>query len=272
EREKITNLVVVPTMLIRLLEYPDNTRFDLSSLKRILYGSASMPVTRLKQALERFGPVFAQGYGLTESVGPVTCLRPEEHVVNGAPEEVNRLGSCGREMLNAHVRVVREDGSDVARDCQEVGEIIIKSDTLLSCYWNMPEQTREAVRDGWLHSGDMATMDSGGYIFIVDRKKDMIISGGINIYPREIEEVLYKHPAVYEAAVIGMPDEEWGEIVQAVIVLKEGQKATEEEIIQYCKDHLATYKKPKKVAFVPSLPKTPTGKILKRELREKIML
>lgn len=267
EKEKITHVIVVPTMLIRLLEYPDLKKYNVSSLKQVIYGSASMPVARLKEAIQRFGPIFSQIYGLTETVSEATCLWTEEHVIDGSSEVVRRLGSCGRETINCHVRVVRLAGTDVARDGQEVGEIIIKGDVLMKGYWNMPEVTAETIRDGWLYSGDLATMDSDGYIYIVDRKKDMIISGGINIYPREIEEVLYKHPAVYEAAVIGIPDEEWGEKVTAVVVLKEGRKATEAELIDYCKNHLATYKKPKSVIFTNLLPKTPTGKILKRELR-----
>jgi acyl-CoA synthetase (AMP-forming)/AMP-acid ligase II len=162
---------------------------------------------------------------------------------------------------------VHEDGIDVKRDCQDVGEIIVKGDNLLKCYWNMAEVTAEAIRDGWFYTGDLASMDSEGYIYIVDRKKDMIISGAINIYPREIEEVLYKHPAIFEAAVIGIPDEEWGEKVTAVVVLKEGYQVTEAELIDYCKEHLASYKKPKSVIFTNALPRTPTGKILKREMR-----
>jgi acyl-CoA synthetase (AMP-forming)/AMP-acid ligase II len=224
-------------------------------------------VARLSEAIQRFGPIFSQIYGLTETVSEATCLWAEEHVIDGSPEVVHRLGSCGKETINCHVRVVRPDGKDVSRDGQEVGEIIIKGDVLMKGYWNMPEVTAETIRDGWLYSGDLATMDSDGYIYIVDRKKDMIISGGINIYPREIEEILYKHPAVYEAAVIGIPDEEWGEKVTAVIVPREGHELTEEEIIEYCRERLATYKKPKSVIFTNSLPKTPTGKILKRELR-----
>jgi long-chain acyl-CoA synthetase len=267
EKEKPTHVIVVPTMLIRLLEYPDLKKYDVSSLKEVIYGSASMPVARLKEAIQVFGPIFSQIYGLTEVVSEATCLWVGEHIIDGPAEKVRRLGSCGRETINCHVRVVRPDGTDVARDCEEVGEIIIKGDILLKGYWNMPEVTAEAIRDGWFYSGDLATMDAEGYIFIVDRKKDMIISGAINIYPREIEEVLYKHPAIFEATVVGIPDEEWGEKVMALIVLKEGQKATEEEIIDYCRKHLATYKKPKSVIFVNSLPKTPTGKILKRELR-----
>ena len=267
EKEKITHVIVVPTMLIRLLEYPDLKKYNVSSLKQVIYGSASMPVARLKEAIQRFGPIFSQIYGLTETVSEATCLWTGEHVIDGSSEVVRRLGSCGRETINCHVRVVRPDGTDVARDGQEVGEIIIKGDVLMKGYWNMPEVTAETIRDGWLYSSDLATMDSDGYIYIVDRKKDMIISGGINIYPREIEEVLYKHPAIYEAAVIGIPDEEWGEKVTAVIVPKEGQKVTEEEIIEYLRERLATYKKPKSVIFTNVLPKTPTGKILKRELR-----
>ncbi len=267
QKEKITHVIVVPTMLIRLLEYPDIDKYDVSSLKQVIYGSASMPVARLKEAIQRFGPIFSQIYGLTECVSEATYLKREEHILDGTPEEIRRLGWCGGETINCQVRVVHEDGTDVARDCQDVGEIIIKGDNLLKCYWNMPEVTAEAIRDGWFYTGDLATMDSEGFIYIVDRKKDMIISGAINIYPREIEEVLYKHPAIFEAAVIGIPDEEWGEKVTAVVVLKEGQQATEEEIINYCKEHLATYKKPKSVIFTNVLPRTPTGKILKRELR-----
>ncbi len=265
--ERITHVIVVPTMLIRLLEYRDLGKYDFSSLKQVIYGSASMPVARLREAIQRFGSIFSQIYGLTETVSEATCLWTDEHVLSGSPEETRRLGSCGRETINSQVRVVRPDGKDVARDCEEVGEIIISGDMLMKGYWNMPEVTADTIRDGWLYSGDLATMDSDGYIYIVDRKKDMIISGGINIYPREIEEVLYKHPVVYEAAVIGIPDEEWGEKVTAVIVAKEGQEVTEEEIIEYCKERLATYKKPKTVLFTSVLPKTPTGKILKRELR-----
>jgi long-chain acyl-CoA synthetase len=226
-----------------------------------MYGSAAMPVVRLKEAIRRFGPIFSQMYGLTEVVAEATSLDPKEHVVDGPPELIRRLGSCGREAINCRVRVVRRDG-------EEIGEIIIKGDNVMKGYWNMPEVTAETLRDGWLYSGDLATMDAGGFIYIVDRKKDMIISGAINIYPRDIEEVLYKHPAVYQAAVIGLPDEEWGEIVVAVVVLKEGCQATEEELIDYCKTHLATYKKPKRVIFERTLPMTPTSKILKRELRQ----
>ncbi len=266
EKERISIVIVVPTMVVRLLDYPQIDRYDVSSLRTILYGSASMPVSRLKEALQRFGPIFAQGYGLTETACAVTSLRPEEHVLEGPPEVVRRLASCGRETINSHVRVVRPDGTDVAGDGQEVGEIIIKGDNLMKGYWNMPDITAETIRDGWLYSGDLATKDEAGYIYIVDRKKDMIISGAINIFPREIEEVLYRHPAVYEAAVIGVPDEEWGEKVTAVVVLKGGHKASEAELIDYCKEHLATYKKPKSVIFAESLPKTPTGKILKREI------
>ncbi len=181
---------------------------------------------------------------------------------------VRRLGSCGKEITNCQVRVVRKDGSEVAWDGKEVGEIIIRGDHVMKGYWKMPEVTAETIKKRWLHSGDLAVVDEDGYIYIIDRSKDMIISGAINIYPREIEEVLYTHPAILEAAVIGEANEEWGEIVKAVIVLREGQKAGEEEIIQYCKEHLASYKKPKKVVFMQSLPKTPTGKILKRDLRK----
>ncbi len=268
QKEKVTHVHCVPTMIIRLLEFPELHQYDWSSIRLLMYGSASMPVSRLKDAIAKFGNIFSQAYGLTEIVALATILTKEEHIVEGPGNMVRRLGSCGKEITNCQVKVVRKDGSEVARDGKEVGEIIIRGDHVMKGYWKMPEVTAETIKKRWLHSGDLAVVDEDGYIYIIDRSKDMIISGAINIYPREIEEVLYTHPAILEAAVIGEANEEWGEIVKAVIVLREGQKAGEEEIIQYCKDHLASYKKPKKVVFMQSLPKTPTGKILKRDLRK----
>ena len=268
EKEKITTIITVPTMIFRILEYPDLKKHDFSSLRTILYGSAPMPVAVLRRALDEFGPgKLVQGYGLTE-YSNVTVLPAEEHVLEGPAEKVRRLESCGREIGDVHLRIVREDGTDINRNAEEIGEIIIKGKGIMNGYFRMPEQTAKVIKDGWLHTGDLAAMDEGGYVFIKDRKGDMIISGGINIYPREIEEVLFAHPAVAEASVVGKPDEEWGEIVKAYIVLKPGMMATEQEVIDYTKDKLASYKKPKEVEFVDSLPKSSTGKILKRELKK----
>ena len=268
EREKITHTYVVPTMLFRLVEFPDADKYDYSSLCRVIYGSSSIPVSVLKRAINKFGSIFHQLYGLTES-HILTFLPAGEHVVEGLENEVKRLGSCGREMPDCYVRVVREDGTDVKRDMKETGEIIARSDCLMKEYFRMPEKTQETIKNGWIYTGDIASMDEVGYIYILDRKNDLIISGGINIYPREVEEVLYTHPAVVEAAVVGVPDDEWGEKVKAYIALKPGTIATEQEIIDFAKGKLASYKKPKEVEFLDSLPKGSTGKILKKELKKR---
>ncbi len=265
QEERATCVQVVPTMLAFALDLPNVRSFDLSSLRTIFYASAPMPVALLRCCIDVFGNIFFQAYGQTESGPLTTVLQKEAHVPNGSERETKRLASCGVPALDVEVRVVDAHGQDVKPG--DVGEIITRSDWIMKGYWNKPELTEQTVRNGWLHTGDMATVDEDGFIYIVDRKKDMIISGGENIYPREIEEVLYGHPAVLEAAVIGVPDEKWGESVEAIIVLKSGASATESEIIEYCKASLASYKKPKSVEFVASLPKTPSGKILKRELR-----
>jgi long-chain acyl-CoA synthetase len=176
------------------------------------------------------------------------------------------LGSAGKPLGRGEVRIVDDRGRDVAQG--EPGEIVARSDRMMTGYWRKPEETAETIKDGWLHTGDVGRMDEDGYIYLVDRKKDMIISGGENIYSREVEEVLYAHPAILEAAVVGVPDEKWGESVKAVVVLKDGAQASEEEIIDFCKEHLASYKKPRSVDFRDGLPKTGSGKIKKAELRE----
>lgn len=267
EREKIDEVVLVPTMIFRLLEYPDLEKYDYSSLKMLGYGSAPMPVAVLRKGIKIFGKIFFQGYGLTECTGTCCYLPIEDHMTDGSEKVHRRLASCGREKANCWMRVVREDGSDIDCDMEEVGEIILKCEYLMKGYFNMPEETAKAIKDGWLYTGDMAALDEDGYFYIRDRKSDMIISGGINIYPWEIENVLFSHPAVSEAAVIGKPDPEWGEIIKAFVVLKSGQKITEEEIISFCNDKLATYKKPKEISFVGSLPHGSTGKVSRRELK-----
>ncbi len=269
EKERISDVVMVPTMIYRILEYSDLHRYDFSSLNMIGYGSAPMAVSVLKEALGVFGDIFCQGYGLTETIGPVTILPIQDHVVDGPENITRRLASCGRERLDCQVKVVREEGADVEPDGEEVGEIIVKGDNFMTGYFEMPEQTAKTVKEGWLYTGDMASIDEDGYVYIKDRKKDMIISGGINIYPWEVEDVLFEHPAVSEAAVIGKPDKEWGDLVKAFIVLKQGKEVTAEEIIDFTRERLATYKKPKEVEFVDSLPHGATGKVLRRELRDR---
>lgn len=241
--------------------------YDLSSLKMFLYGASPMPVPVLRKAIETFNSIFLHSYGLTEASPGVSFLRAEDHVLEGPEEKVSRLASCGKEIFNVEARVVNEQGIDVKLG--KVGEIIVKSDSVMKGYWKLPEETADTIKKGWLHTGDIATVDEEGYIFIVDRKKDMIISGGENIYPREVEEALYAHPSILEAVVIGVPDEQWGEAVKAFVVLKGREKVSEEEIIDFCKKNMASYKKPKSVEFIDALPRNPVGKVLKRELREK---
>jgi len=264
--EKITDMQIVPTQLVVMLSRSNVDEYDLSSLKRMYYAASPMPAELLRKGLERFGPIFAQGYGQTES-GPQTAFLPRKaHDVLDRPlEEQKVLRSIGHPSLGTHFRIVDEHNEDVGPEVP--GEIIIESDFNMVGYWKKPEETAEVLIDGWLHTGDIGCYDEKGYVYIVDRKKDMIISGGENVYPREIEEVLYGHPAVEEAAVIGVPDPVWVERVHAVVTLKEGATASEDDIIVFCKKHLASYKAPKSVEFVASLPKNPQGKILKRELR-----
>jgi long-chain acyl-CoA synthetase len=266
--EKATDIQIVPTQLYAMLSREDLKQYDLSSLKRIYYAASPMPVALLRQGLEKFGPIFAQGYGQTESGPQICALPPEAHEVLDRPvEEQEVLGSCGQPSIGVHARIVDEESKDVAP--RAVGEIIVQSDSIMVEYWHKPEDTRETIVDGWLHTGDLGYYDEKGFIYIVDRKKDMIVSGGENVYPREIEEVLYGHPAIAEVAVIGIPDPVWVERVHAVAVLKANAAADEKELIAFCKEHMASYKAPKSIEFVDALPKNPAGKILKRELRER---
>jgi len=266
--EQITDVHIVPTQLVSLLNLPDIEQCDLHCLKRIWYAASPMPTEVLRQGLSAFGPIFLQGYGLTESGPHSTTLKQAHHreaMADSGDKSV--LASCGQPCIGVHIRIVDEAGRDV--EAGEIGEIIIKSKRIMTEYWHKPDDTKEAIRDGWLYTGDLGYYDEKGFIYIADRKKDMIITGGENVYPREVEDVLYRHPAVKEAAVIGIPDSYWIEKVCALVVLKENTQAAEEDIISFCKEHIAHYKAPKTVEFVESLPKNPQGKILKKEIRSK---
>jgi acyl-CoA synthetase (AMP-forming)/AMP-acid ligase II len=265
-REKITMCQFVPTMINVLVQEENIQTYDLSHFRLLIYVGSPIPVAVLKKAMERFSCRFMQFYGQTESGPAAIALRPEDHVLEGPDSQMERLASAGRPFLGCDVRVVDEKDKDVSAG--EVGEVILRGDTIMVGYWNLPEVSAITLKNGWLHTGDMGRFDEGGYVYIVERKHDMIISGGKNIYPREVEEMLYRHGAILEASVIGVPDEFWGESVKAIIVVKEGMAATEEEIFSFCKENLASYKKPRSVEFRKELPKNPTGKILKKLIKE----
>ncbi|MBA7656631.1 Long-chain-fatty-acid--CoA ligase [subsurface metagenome] len=268
QREKATHMDFVPTHLAAMLNLPDLKKYDISSIKFLWYGASPMPLEVLKKGMKVFGPIFAQGYGQSESGPAISHLSKEDHNVLDKPaKEQKKLSSAGRPDIGVQVKIIGEKGKDV--EPGEVGEIAVRSKQTMVEYWKKPEETKATLINGWLYTGDMGYYDEEGYIYIADRKKDMIITGGENVYPREVEEVLYRHPAVLEAAVIGVPDEYWVERVHAVVATKKGTKATAEEIIAFCKKNIAGYKTPKSIEFVDALPKNPTGKILKRELRDK---
>ena len=266
EKEKITTTFMVPTMIEALLEHPFMGKYNLSSLKDIKYSGAPTAINTIKKAIGTFGKIFYHAYGLTEASGGVTFLKKEEHFLEGSEAQLKRLESAGKEYVNIHLRIIDDDGKDVPIGC--VGEIIVKGDKITKGYWNLPKETQESLRGGWFFTGDLGRLDEEGYLFIVGRKKDMIRSGGENIYPAEIEEIVKTHPAVESVAVIGVPNKRWGEEVRAVVVLKKGTNATEEEIIELCKRNLASYKKPKSVYFAESLPINEMGKVQKNILKE----
>lgn len=268
ERERVTYLPLYPVMFKTIMDIQEERGYDLSSLEVVAYGSAPLSPTTLRRAMKVFACDFHQGFGQTESSACyITFLGPEDHRPEGPGHLVQRLYSVGREALNAQVRVV--DDQDRVVPPGEVGEIVVKGPHVMKGYWNMPELTSETLRGGWLHTGDMGRMDEDGYVFLVDRRKDMIISGSYNIFPKEVEDVLSEHPAIQQAAVVGVPDEKWGEAVKAVCVLKEGAEVTEEEIIAFCKERMASFKKPASVEFVKELPLTSLGKVNKVALRER---
>jgi acyl-CoA synthetase (AMP-forming)/AMP-acid ligase II len=266
EKESVSAFLGITTMLNWMMADEKFSEFDLSSLRNIQYGGGPMPSTVVAAALDAFPCTIIQGYGQTEGM-TMSFLSQEDHyqaLVGNHPE---RLDSCGREGFVTEMRLVDPKGNLVPRDSNTPGEILVRSEANMVGYWQRPDLTSETIRDGWMWTGDIAVWDEAGYIFIVDRAKDMIISGGENIFCTQVEAAIHQHPGVLESAVFGIPDDQWGEAVKAVVVMKPGQAATETEIIEVAASHLASYQKPKSVDFVESLPKAPTGKILKRELR-----
>jgi long-chain acyl-CoA synthetase len=255
QRDEVNLFQGVPTMYGALLHHPDRTQFDTSRLKQCVSGGSALPVELLRTFEQEFGCKILEGYGLSES-SPVASF-------NHADRE-RKPGSIGTPVEGVEMRVLDDDGDEVPQGGP--GEIVIRGHNVMKGYWNRPDDTADTIKDGWLHTGDMATVDEDGYFFIVDRKKDLIIRGGYNVYPREIEEVLYEHPAVREAAVLGIPHDEFGEEVGAAVVLKDGESVSAEELRAFVKEQVAAYKYPRAVWFVDELPKGPTGKVLKREI------
>ena len=267
QKERVSAFLGITTMLNWMMAEDNFDGYDLSSLRNIQYGGGPMPKKVVAEALERFPCTIIQGYGQTEGM-TMSFLSQEDHVQALAGNHAERLSSCGREGFVTTIKLADPEGNEVPRDGQTPGEILVRSEANMVGYWRRPDLTEQTIRDGWMWTGDIATWDEDGYIFIVDRAKDMIISGGENIYSTQVEAAIHQHPAVLESAVFGVPDDEWGESVKAVVVLKPGMEASEREIIDAAAQHLASYQKPKSVDFVESLPKAPTGKILKRELRD----
>jgi acyl-CoA synthetase (AMP-forming)/AMP-acid ligase II len=263
---RVTEFFLPPTVIYRLLDIPDLAKkVDFSSLKYFMYGAAPMSVEKLRQAIGTFGPVMMGGYGQTEAPASISYLPPGEHFVGGRVASDERLSSVGRP--NPLIRVEIMNDANQILPQGETGEICVRGDLVMKGYYKAPDKTAEAIVDGWLHTGDVGHLDAEGYLHITDRKKDMIISGGFNVYPSEVEQVIWSHPAVQDCAVIGVPDDKWGEAVKAVVELNAGQTATADELIALCKDKLGSVKAPKSVDFVASLPRSPVGKVLKKDLR-----
>ncbi len=266
--EKVTRLFGVPTVFNAMVNHPDVKKYDLSHLKEIIIGGAPAPAALLAKLEDLFGVKAFSGYGLTETSPILTLAYVKDYLDTDVETRRYYEARTGIPVVGVRLRVVDNEGRDVAWNNQDIGEIIVRSNVVMEGYLKDPDATAEAIKDGWFHTGDMAVVDEEGYVLIVDRKKDIIISGGENISSVEVENALYAHPAVYECAVIGVPDEKWGEVPLALVVLKPGMSATEEELIQFLRDRIAHYKVPKRIEFRSELPKGGTGKILKRELRE----
>jgi fatty-acyl-CoA synthase len=263
ERHRITTTMLVPSMIYALLDHPDLAATDLSSLQTVFYGASPMSPTRLQEAIRTLGSIFFQFYGQTECPQTLCTLRKEEHLV----DDLTRLATCGRPVPWVRVALLDDDGREVTRG--EPGEICVQGPLVMKGYWNRPEETAAALAGGWLHTGDVARQDADGFLTIVDRKKDMIVSGGFNVYPREVEDVLAAHPAVAGVGVVGVPDEKWGEAVKAVVVLREGASVEAEELVALVKEKKGAHHAPKSVDFVDSIPMTPVGKPDKKALRSR---
>jgi acyl-CoA synthetase (AMP-forming)/AMP-acid ligase II len=267
EKHRVTMAFLVPAMIYALLAEPSIRTRDLSSLRLLSYGAAPMSPARIREAWAAFGPVLAQGYGAGETTGGVVGLGIADHAAAIEDGKDALLSACGRPFCESDVQVLDDAGRPVSGDA--IGEICVRGPDVFAGYWREPEQTAQALdASGWLHTGDLARVDEKGYIYIVDRKKEMLVSGGFNVYPSEIESVLAQHPAIYEVCVVGVPDDHWGETVKAVVVLRDGARADDGEIMDFCRGRLADFKRPRSVDFVPQLPKNGNGKLSRKDVRE----
>jgi fatty-acyl-CoA synthase len=269
EKEKVDACSLVPTMATALVNCPQRPKYDLSSLQRVVIGGAASSPTLVREVEEKLKCTCISGYGLTETSPMLSTSHMKQGLKWEGEDRYKGLSMAGYAAPAMEVRVVDAEGNDLPRDGSSIGEIVARTDGVMKGYWQQPEASAEALRGGWFHTGDMAAINEDGYLLIVDRKKDIIVSGGENISSLEVEKALVAHPGVYEVAVVPVPDERWGEIPKALVVLKPGAQATEEELIEFCRTRISHYKAPRSVEFLESLPKTGTGKILKRDLRKK---
>ncbi len=273
EKEKVDRAMMVPTMLKQLMDHPMFAKYDLDSLRVITYGAAPMPISVMKRALEAFpGVNFINAFGQTETAATITMLGPEDHVISGTPKErekkLKRLASIGRPLPDVEMKIVDPDGKELPTG--EIGEIIARGPRVMTGYYKDEEKTSRTInKDGWIHTNDMGYRDEDGYFFLAGRATDLIKRGGEYISPEELENVIITHPKIEDVAVIGTYDEEWGELPKAICVLKKGQTCEDNEIMEYCRTRLASFKRPRAVVFVSELPHNPMGKVLKKDLREK---
>jgi acyl-CoA synthetase (AMP-forming)/AMP-acid ligase II len=269
EKQRVTLTNMVPTMYYRLVNFPDVEGYNYSSLRVLMSGGAPISPNLVKKIIDTFKCDYIQTYGLTETSPFLTMSILKEHLrMLPFDKQLKYKSTTGKKFKGIDLRIVNTRGEEIKSDNKEVGEIIVRGATISRGYWKLPQETKKAFKDGWLYTGDMAVIDKEGYVTIVDRKDDMIITGGENVYSIEVENVLYTHPSVLETAVIGVPNEEWGEIVKAIVVLKDKKKASEKDIIDFCKNRLAAYKVPKQVEFRDCLPKLGSGKICKKDLKK----
>jgi long-chain acyl-CoA synthetase len=266
EERCVTVVKLVPTMLLRLLAHSDFERRNLRTLTRVIYGASPMPVEPLRAAVRQLGPIFVQGYAQTEVPMTITCLGPEDHDLDNNPKAAQRLASAGRPVSTVRVKIIDDEGRRLPPG--EIGEIAVQSPHQMACYWRNEDATRKTIVDGWVHTGDIGRMDEEGYVFILDRKGDVIITGGYNVYPREVEDVLHQHPAVVEAAAFGVEHPDWVESVHAAVVVRPQPAVTAEELMRFCSQRLSAYQRPKRIHLLSELPKNAVGKTVRREVRE----